>query len=109
MHLCSLNGFSVRFGLVLLNERRFMGLCSIFWSTLCLYCQYVVRDFEFSRCVCIVSMLCLILNFLGLCLILNFFFCSNFEFFQGKKNPEIFFLFLKKPIAAFLKCSYRRL
>ena len=26
--LCSLNGFSVRFGLVLLNERRFMSLCS---------------------------------------------------------------------------------
>ena len=26
--LCSLNGFSVGFGLVLLNERRFMGLCS---------------------------------------------------------------------------------
>ena len=26
--LCSLNGFSVRFGVVLLNERRFMGLCS---------------------------------------------------------------------------------
>ena len=26
--LCSLNVFSVRFGLVLLNERRFMGLCS---------------------------------------------------------------------------------
>ena len=26
--LCFLNGFSVRFGLVLLNERRFMGLCS---------------------------------------------------------------------------------
>ena len=73
----------------------------IFWSTLCLYCQYVVLDFEFSRCVCIVSMLCLILNFLGLCLILNFlglclilnFFGSNFEFFRGKKTPEFFFLF----------------
>ena len=26
--LCSLNEFSVRFGLVLLNERRFMVLCS---------------------------------------------------------------------------------
>ena len=26
--LCSLNGFGVGFGLVLLNERRFMGLCS---------------------------------------------------------------------------------
>ena len=48
-------------------------------------------DFEFSRCVCIVSMLCLILNFLGLCLILNFFFCSNFEIFQGKKKTQNFF------------------
>ena len=36
--LCSLNGFSVRFGLVL--------------------------DFG-ARCVCIVNLLCLILNFLG--------------------------------------------
>ena len=79
MHLCSLNGFSVRFELVLLNERRFMGLCSIFWSTLCLYCQYVVLDFEFSRCVCIVSMLCLILNF-----------------FKEKKKPRIFFFFCFK-------------
>ena len=61
--LCSLNGFSVRFGLVLLNERRSMGLCScilehvvfvlwvccvwfwIFWVCLC--CKYVVFDFEF--------------------------------------------------------------
>ena len=86
-----------------------MGLCSIFWSTLCLYCQYVVLDFEFSRCVCIVSMLCLILNFLGLCLILNFlglclilnFFGLNFEFFRGKKKPRIFFLFKKKLIVVF--------
>ena len=30
-------------------------------------------DLEFSGCVCIVSMLYLILNFLSLCLILNFF------------------------------------
>ena len=105
MRLCSLNGFSVRFELVLLNERRFMGLCSIFWSTLCLYCQYVVLDFEFSRCVCIVSMLCLILNFLGLCLILNFFglclilnffFVQILNFFREKKNPEFFFFVLKK-------------
>ena len=95
MRLCSLNGFSVRFELVLLNERRFMGLCSIFWSTLCLYCQYVVLDFEFSRCVCIVSMLCLILNFFGLCLILNFFFVQILNFFREKKNPEFFFCFKK--------------
>ena len=62
--LCSLNAFSVRFGLVLLNERRFMGFCSyilehvvfvlsiccawfwIFW--VCLYYEYVVFDFKFS-------------------------------------------------------------
>ena len=62
--LCSLNAFSVRFGLVLLNERRFMSFCSyilehvvfvlsiccawfwIFW--VCLYHEYVVFDFEFS-------------------------------------------------------------
>ena len=40
---------------------------------MCLYCEYVVFDLEFSGCVCIVSMLYLILNFLSLCLILNFF------------------------------------
>ena len=60
----------------------------IFWSTLCLYCQYVVFDFEFSGCVCIMSMLCLILNFLGLCLILNF-------FVEKKKKTRIFFFFKK--------------
>ena len=63
----------------------------IFWSTLCLYCEYVVFDFEFSGfvfdfefsgCVCIVSMLCLILNFLDLCLIFNF---------LGGKKPKNFF------------------
>ena len=73
----------------------------IYWSTLCLYCQYVVFDFEFSGCVCIMSMLCLILNFLGLCLILNF--------FVEKKKPQNFFLFKKKPIAVFQKRNYRRL
>ena len=60
-------------------------------------------DLEFSGCVCIVSMLYLILNFLSLCLILNFFGCVfsfelffylNFEF-SGKKKPKFFFLFLK--------------
>ena len=59
-------------------------------------CEYVVFDLEFSGCVCIVSMLYLILNFLSLCLILNFFlfvfnlliifFNLNFEFFGGKKT-----------------------
>ena len=42
-----------------------MGLCSYIL-------EHVKFDFEVSWCVCIVSMLCLILNFLGLCLILNF-------------------------------------
>ena len=60
----------------------------IFWSTLCLYCQYAVLDFEFSRCVCIVSMLCLILNFMDLCLILNFLGLRLIlNFFGEKKNP----------------------
>ena len=56
-------------------------------------------DFEFFECVCILSMLCLILNFLGLCLILNLFnfefFYLNFEFSGEKKNPKFFFCFLK--------------
>ena len=116
---CSLNGLSIRFELVLFNGRRFMSLCSyilehcvyivilsvccvwfwIFWVYL--YCEYIVFNFEFSKfvfdfeffgCVCIVSMLCLILNFLGLYLILNFFgFVFNFEFFGEKKKPKFFF------------------
>ena len=65
MHLFSLNGITVRFGLVLLSERRFMGLCSYIL-------EHVEFYFEISWCVCIISMLCLILNFLGLCLTLNF-------------------------------------
>ena len=52
-----LNGITVRFGLVLLNERRFMGLCSYIL-------EHIEFDFEISWCVCIVSMLYLILNFL---------------------------------------------
>ena len=40
MLLCSLNGISVRSGLVLLNERRFMGLPSYIL-------EHVVFDFEF--------------------------------------------------------------
>ena len=43
----------------------------------CYILEHVVFDFEFSGCVCIVGILCLIFNFLGLCLILNFFY---FEF-----------------------------
>ena len=68
-----------------------MGLCSYIL-------KHIVFDFEFSGCICIVSMLYLILNFLGLylilnfldlCLILNFFFNLNFEFSGEKKNPRI--------------------
>ena len=104
--LCSLNEFSVKFGLVLLNERRFMGLCSyilehvvfvlwvccvwfwIFWVCVwfwifwvCLYCEYVVFDFEFSG------------------------FMFDFEFSGGKKTQEFFL----KPIVVFQKRSCRRL
>ena len=66
--------------------------------------EHIVFDFEFSGCVCIVSMLCLILNFQSLCLILNFFgfvfsfelfFYLNFEFSGKKKNPKFFFCFKK--------------
>ena len=46
--LWSLNGFSVRFGLVELEEIH--GFVFLYFG---------------ARCVCIVSMLCLILNFLG--------------------------------------------
>ena len=48
---------------------------------MCLYCEYVVFDFEFLG-------LCLILNFFHLCLILNFFYL-NFEFSGEKRNLEI--------------------
>ena len=41
--LCSLNEFSVKFGLVLLNERRFMGLCS-----------YILEHVAFILSVCCV-------------------------------------------------------
>ena len=66
-----------------------------------MYCQYVVLDFQFSRCVCIVSMLCLILNFLDLCLILNFWDLCLILNILGKKKNKFFFLFFEKPIAAF--------
>ena len=62
-------------------------------------------DLEFSGCVCIVSMLYLILNFLDLylilnfldlCLILNFLYLNflflNFEF-SGEKKTQNFFFF----------------
>ena len=66
-----------------------MGLCSYIF-------EHTEFDFEISWCVCIVSMLCLILNFLGLCLILNFlglclilnFFWFEFRIFSGKKKTQ---------------------
>ena len=45
----------------------------VFWSIWCLYCEYVVFDFEFSLFVFDFDFFlgwCLILNFLALCLIL---------------------------------------
>ena len=54
----------------------------VFWSIWCLYCEYVVFDFEFSGCVCVVSMLCLILNF---------WVCIWFRFSWGKKTHKFFF------------------
>ena len=73
---------------------KFLGV-----FVLCVCC--VFYKYKFSRCVCIVSMLYLILNFLSLWLILNFFFNLNFEFSGEKRNPEIFFKKKIKPIAAF--------
>ena len=58
-----------------------------------MYCQYVVLDFEFSRCVSIVSMLCLILNFMDLCLILNFLGLRLILNFFGEKKTQNFFFF----------------
>ena len=43
-----------------------------FSGCMCLYCEYIVFNLKFFGCVCIVSMLYLILNFLDLYLILNF-------------------------------------
>ena len=53
---------------------------------MCLYCEYVVFDFEFS----------------GFVFDFEFFFNLNFEFSGEKRNPENFFLKKIKPIAAFL-------
>ena len=49
--------------------------------------EHIVFDFEFSGCVCIVSMLCLNFEFPR--------FVFDFEFF-GEKNPRKFFLFLDR-------------
>ena len=56
---------------------------------MCLYCEYVVFDFEFSGFVFDFEFFLIwILNFLG-----------------GKKNPEIFKKNKIKPIAAFLNVA----
>ena len=52
---------------------------------MCLYCEYVVFDFEFS----------------GFVFDFEFFFNLNFEFSGGKKKPRNFFFLKIKPIAAF--------
>ena len=64
--------------------------------------------FLYSRahCVCIVSMLCLILNFLGLYLILNFLSsCLILNFLGEKKTHK--FSFFKTYSRVFQKRSYR--
>ena len=48
----------------------------IFWSTLCLYCEYVVFDFEFFGFV-------FDFEFFGI--------VFNFELFRGKKKTHNFF------------------
>ena len=78
--------------------------CVYIVSMLCLILNFL--------CVCIVYMLRLILNFLCLCLILNFLgLCLIFNFF-GEKTPElkkkktysrILNVARSKPIAVFLK------
>ena len=52
---------------------------------MCLYCEYVVFDLEFS----------------GFVVDFEFFFNLNFEFSGEKRNPENFFFKKIKPIAAF--------
>ena len=77
--LCSLNGFSVRFGLVLLNERRFMVLCS-----------YILEHIVFVLSVC-----CVWFWIFWMCLYYEYVvFILNF-LVEKKKNPEIFFVFKK--------------
>ena len=49
---------------------------------MCLYCEYVVFDLEFS----------------GFVVDCEFFFNLNFEFSGEKRNPEIFFFKKIKPI-----------
>ena len=77
----------------------------IFWSMFCLYCQYVVFDFEFSGCVFIVSILCLILNFLGLYLILNFLGLCLILNFLGKKKTQKFFFYKNHKRSSKWVCS----
>ena len=77
---CSLNGFSVRFGLVLLNERRFMVLCS-----------YILEHIVFVLSVC-----CVWFWIFWMCLYYEYVvFILNF-LVEKKKNPEFFFFVLEK-------------
>ena len=65
---------------------------------MCLYCEYVVFDFEFFGIVFDFEFFRIVFDFEFFRIVFNFefFFCSNFEFFQGKKKPRIFFFVLKK-------------
>ena len=58
----------------------------IFWSTLCLYGQYVVLDFEFFGFVFDFEFFGIVFNF-------EFFLVQILNFFGEKKNLEYFFLF----------------
>ena len=56
---------------------------------MCLYCEYVVFDFEFSGFVFDFEFFGIVFNF-------EFFWVQILNFFRGKKKPRIFFLFIKK-------------
>ena len=51
---------------------------------MCLYCEYVVFDFEFSGFVFDFEFFGIVFNF-------EFFLVQILNFFRGKKNPEFFF------------------
>ena len=51
---------------------------------MCLYCEYVVFDFEFSGFMFDFEFFGIVFNF-------EFFFVQILNFFRGKKNPEFFF------------------
>ena len=73
---------------------------------MCLYCEYVIFDFEFSGFVFDFEFFVFVFDFEFFVFVFNFeFFIFEFSIlnFLGKKKPRIFcfFLFFKKPIAAF--------